>query len=386
MKTDYDVIIVGAGSMGMAAGYYLARQGVHPLLVDAFDPPHENGSHSGNTRLIRHACGEGIAYVPLAIKAQELWDELQDKTSDPIFRKTGVVNYAPKGSAFINQVITGGNQYGLHVEELSGNDIQERWPGNTVPDDYYGCYEPNGGVLFADNCIRTYRKLALQSGAELMPHTPVADIDISDDAVSVRTGTATYSADKLIVSAGAWNKTLLSSLNLDLPLQPSRRPFGWFDADEELYSSDAFPGFFVECPSGVYYGFPSMSGNGLKIGRFDAGQDVNPTYMDREFGVFPDDEGDLRQFLDAFMPQAAGQLNVGGTCMFTNTPDENFIIDRHPEHSHVAIAAGFSGHGFKFSSVVGEILSQLTVSGATEHDISPFSATRPALQGRAPKS
>lgn len=380
MKSHYDVIVVGAGSMGVASGYYLAEQGLEVLLLDAFDPPHENGSHSGDTRLIRHACGEGLEYVPLAMRAQELWNELQNETSESIFQKTGVLNYGPRGSTFVDQAIAGGKEYSINVEELDGKEISERWPGNTVPEEYYGCHEPEAGVLYASNCIRTYRRLALENGAELMTNTPVEAIEISDDSVTIGTKDATYHADKLVVSAGAWNKTLLTEMGLDLPLQASRRTIGWFESDELLYPSDRFPGFFVDLPSGIYYGFPSINGQGLKIGRYDGGQDTDPTYMNREFGVYPEDEADIRAFLEDFMPRAAGRLNVGKTCMFTNTPDENFIIDLHPEHSHVAIAAGFSGHGFKFSSVVGEILSQLVISGVTEHDISLFSATRANLQ------
>ncbi|ALX50106.1 N-methyl-L-tryptophan oxidase [Lentibacillus amyloliquefaciens] len=381
MKSHYDVIIVGAGSMGMAAGYYLAKEGTNTLLIDAFDPPHSNGSHSGDTRLIRHACGEGYEYVPLALRAQELWDELQQKTSETIFRKTGVVTFGPEDSDFVNQAIAGGKKYSLPIDTFdNGEEINERWTGITAPEAHFGCYEPEAGVLFSGNCIRTFRKLALQSGADLLTHTPVDNLDVTEHDVTVHTKEGSYTADKLIVSAGAWNKKLLSDLNLNLALQPSRQTIGWFDADESIYQADGFPGFFVDLPTGIYYGFPSIDGAGLKIGRYDNGEKIEPEYMNREFGILPKDEDDVREFLKTFMPQAAGKLNVGKTCMFTNTPDENFIIDLHPEHSHVAIAGGFSGHGYKFSSVVGEILSQLATSGTTNHDISLFSATRPSLQ------
>lgn len=383
--TNYDVIIVGAGSMGMSAGYYLSRQGIKTLLLDAFDPPHESGSHSGDTRLIRHACGDGIEYVPLAIRAQELWDDLQTKTTDTLFQQTGVLNYGPKGSDFIDQAIAGGKQYSLPIEEVSGKEINERWPGNVIPEEYIGCYEPEAGVLFAGNCIRTFRKLALENGATLKSHTPAEKIDVQDDSVKVQTNSGTYTAKQLIISAGAWNKNILSQLGLNLDLQPTRRAVSWFNSDEQLYSPENFPGFFVDSPMGQYYGFPSINGEGMKIGRFGGGHNIDPTYMDRKYAAYPDDEGDVREFLESFMPAAANELNKGTTCMFTNTPDENFVIDLHPEHSHVAIAGGFSGHGFKFSSVIGEILSQLIVSGTTEHDISIFSVTRPSLQVQTDK-
>lgn len=385
MTSHYDVIVVGAGSMGMAAGYYLAKEGTKTLLIDAFDPPHSNGSHSGDTRLIRHACGEGIEYVPLAMRAQELWDELQKETAETIFQKTGVVTFGPSDSKFVNQAVTGGRAYSLPIETFDGAEINKRWPGITAPEDHIGCYEPEAGVLFGENCIRTFRKLALQNGVDLITDTPVYDLEVFEDFVTVQTKKGSYTADKLIVSAGAWNGKILSELGLDLALQSSRRTIGWFDSDESLHRSDAFPGFFVDLPDGVYYGFPSLDGSGVKIGRYDGGEDVAPEYINREFGIYPEDEGDVRGFLEAFMPHATGKLNEGKACMFTNTPDENFIIDLHPEHKHVAIAAGFSGHGFKFSSVVGEILSQLVTSGTTNHDISLFSATRSSLQKKKHK-
>ncbi|WP_445491202.1 N-methyl-L-tryptophan oxidase [Niallia sp. 03133] len=380
VKTSYDVIVLGAGSMGMAAGYYLAKQGVDVLLIDAFDPPHTYGSHHGDTRIIRHAYGEGREYVPLAIRAQALWDELGKISKKKIFEQTGVLGFGPKGSAFIDEAISSAEEYSLQLELMNGYEIGKRWPGITLPTDYMGCYEPASGVLFSENCISAYRELALELGADLLTNTPVEDIEAFPNAVKVYTKEAAYHAKKLIISGGAWNKKLLSTLQLDLPLQPKRQTVGWFKSDEALYQSSKFPAFFVDMPTGVYYGFPSLEGSGLKIGRHDFGQDIDPDTMDREFGNFPEDEGYIRSFLKTYMPQAEGELRQGRVCIYTKTPDEHFIIDLHPQYAHISIAAGFSGHGFKFASVVGEILSQLAIEGKTEHDISLFSIKRKTLQ------
>lgn len=380
MENHYEVIIVGAGSMGMAAGYYLAKKGVRTLMIDAFDPPHSNGSHSGDTRLIRHACGEGLDYVPLAMRAQELWDDLQTKTSETIFRKTGVLTYGPPQSDFVGRAIEGGRAYDLNIETLSADEINQRWAGISIDDDHVGCYEPDAGVLFSENSIRTFRRIALENGAELKVNAPVQEIEVHEDSARVSTHDASYTSDKLIISGGAWNKRILDDLGLNLKLTPSRRVIAWFNSDDDLYRSDNFPGFFADLTDSVYYGFPCIDGAGLKVGRYDNGEDMAPEYMNREFGVYDKDEGDLRRFLGAQMEQANGRLNVGKVCIFTNTPDEHFIIDKHPEHPHVAIAAGFSGHGYKFSSVVGEILGDLVTEGSTKLDISLFSATRPAIQ------
>lgn len=380
MTKHYEVIVVGAGSMGMAAGYYLAERGVSTLMIDAFDPPHANGSHSGDTRLIRHACGEGLEYVPLALRAQKLWDDLQTKTNERIFTKTGVVTFGPSESLFVQTAIDGGHKYNLNHETLSADEINARWPGITVPDGQIGCYEPDAGMLFSENCIQAFRRLALDKGAELKINSPVMNIDIFDDSVKVDTDKESFTADKLIISGGAWNKKILDDLDLKIRIQPSRQTIAWFDSDDVLYKADGFPGFFADVPTGVYYGFPSIDGDGLKIGRYDNGDEIDPAYYNKEFGAYEKDETDIRGFLCEYMKDANGSINIGKTCMFTNTPDENFVIDKHPDHEHIAIAAGFSGHGYKFSSAVGEILSELVTGGETKQDISLFKATRPSLQ------
>lgn len=380
MTKHYEVIVVGAGSMGMSAGYHLADKGVKTLLIDAFDPPHSKGSHNGDTRLIRHACGEGLSYVPLALRAQALWDDLQNKTNERIFSKTGVVTFGPKDSLFVQTAIEGGQKYALNVDTLSADEINTRWPGITVPSDQIGCYEPDAGVLFAENCIRTLKRLALDRGADIAINSPVMNIDVYENSVKVHTATETFSSDKLIITGGAWNKTILDDLDLNINIQPSRQTIAWFDSNDILYKSDGFPGFFADVGTGVYYGFPSIDGSGLKIGRYDNGDPIDPSYYNNEFGAYEKDERDITNFLNKYMQQASGNINIGKTCMFTNTPDENFVIDKHPKHDHIAIAAGFSGHGYKFSSAVGEVLSELVTTGETKQDISLFKATRPSLQ------
>ncbi|MBP1969102.1 monomeric sarcosine oxidase [Virgibacillus natechei] len=385
MTKHYDVIVVGAGSMGMAAGYYLAKQGVKVLLVDSFDPPHDKGSHYGDTRIIRHAYGEGREYVPLALRSQVLWDELEKKTHHKIFMQTGAMGFGKKGDApFIDEGIASGKEYNLEVEHYTGAELKEHYPGLQIPDDYDSFYEPKSGFLFSENCIQAYRDLAEHHGAEFSINDPVRDIEAYDDSVKVITEKGAFTADKLVISAGSWSGKITSKVGLDLPLIPTRQPVAWFEADESLFNANAFPTFMVEIPNGenraIYYGFPSFGGCGVKVGRHEYVDAINPDTMNREFGSNANDEGHIREFLDKFMPKASGALKNGVICMYTRTPDGHFIIDKHPEHSHISIAAGFSGHGFKFASVVGEILSQLAVSGETDHDISIFRINRPSLQ------
>lgn len=378
----YDVIVVGAGSMGMAAGYFLAKSGRKTLLIDSFHPPHNNGSHHGETRIIRHAYGEGEKYVPLALKAQELWEDLEKISGKQLFLKTGVLNAGVETSEFIQNIISSSEKYSLPLEVLDAGRVKERWPGIELPKDYVGCFEPTSGVLKSELCIEAYCELAQSHGATLRTNSPVKELDVHDHKVTVTTLEQTFTADALVVSAGAWAGALLSQLGLNLPLKPVRKTFAWFSADENLFNDQAFPAFAFDTAKGTYYGFPSIEGAGLKVGRNDGKEEIiDPDEPKVAFGERKEDTTDLNQFLQQFMP-SINQLKYGKTCMYTLTPDEDFIIDLHPEHSNVAIAAGFSGHGFKFSSVVGQILSDLIQSGRTELNIVPFSIKRFASEGQ----
>ncbi|MGG3677701.1 N-methyl-L-tryptophan oxidase [Heyndrickxia faecalis] len=380
MEKHYDVIVVGAGSMGMAAGYFLASQGVKTLLLDAFDPPHTSGSHHGETRIIRHAYGEGRDYVPLVLRAQTLWDELEKASGEKIFAKTGVLSFSPEDhAAFLNEAVESANTYNLPIETMAGVEVEKRWPGISLPAGYRAIYEPDAGVLFPENCIRACRKLAEAKGARLLANTQVTDLKTDGRTVTVVTESGTFTAEKCIVSGGAWNGKLLENLGLNLPLQPVRKTVGWFEADEALFNADVFPAFTMDGYEGTYYGFPSFNGSGVKVGRHDGGQAADPDTMNREFGAYREDEGDIRAFLKTYMPRAAGRLKKGKVCLYTHTPDEHFIIDTHPAYPNVAIAAGFSGHGFKFASSVGEMLSQMVLKDNIPHPLPLFSISRPGL-------
>ncbi|WP_026314484.1 N-methyl-L-tryptophan oxidase [Heyndrickxia acidiproducens] len=381
MDKYFDVIVVGAGSIGMASGYFLAKQGIKTLLIDAFDPPHASGSHHGDTRIIRQAYGEGRDYVPLVLRAQTLWNELEQVSGDKIFAQTGVLSFSPEGhSSFLDEAIASAKAYSLPIEMMNGTEVKKRWPGISVPDHYRAIFEPDSGVLFPENCIRAYRKLAEENGAILLTNVPVTNIQVGKGSVSVETAKGVFTADRIIVSGGAWNGKILSKLGLNLPLLPTRQTIGWFEADEDLYRDTVFPAFTAEVPEGMYYGFPSFRGSGVKIGRHDYGQPADPDTLNREFGYYPEDEGYLRNFLESHMPQAAGNLKKGSVCMYTKTPDEHFIIDRHPSYPHVIIAAGFSGHGFKFASAIGERLSRLASAWKPDDILPLFSINRPTLQ------
>ncbi|MFE3577400.1 N-methyl-L-tryptophan oxidase [Lysinibacillus sp. NPDC059133] len=368
----YDVIVIGAGSMGMAAGYHLAKAGKNVLMLDAFSPPHEEGSHHGETRIIRFAYGEGASYVPFVKRAGELWRELETLTGEALFLQTGVINVGEETHPFIQNVKTSARFYDLALEQYSAAEAMEKWPGLSLPNNFVACFEPTAGVLRVEACINAYKKLAIEAGATLHTNEKVQNIQ-AGDIVRVQTANTIYEAKHLIVTAGAWATELLQTMDLTIPVTPTRKTFAWFEAEEQLYREDVFPAYCFEFADSAYYGFPSIDGAGLKLGRHDGGEVINPNDPLRPFD--DQDALDLQNFINRFMPQH-GALKFGKTCKYSMTPDEDFIIDFLPEHRNIIIAAGFSGHGFKFSSAVGEVLADLTLNGKSKQDLSIFRLSR----------
>jgi N-methyl-L-tryptophan oxidase len=377
IQNTYEVIIVGAGSMGMSAGYHLAKSGVKVLMLDIFDPPHTNGSHHGETRLIRHAYAGNETYTRMVLRAQQLWDELAEETGKQLFMRTGVINMNTDRK-LIQEIVEKSKRLGASAELLEVEEIRKRWPGLTPPDHYIGMYQPTSGIMLSEPCVLASKELALSHGATLMPYTRVQNIEIFGDNVAVVTDKGKFFSDQLIISAGAWSANIPG--NITLPIKATRQTVAWFESDEALFGSDRFPGFTMGNDAGQFFGFPSIDGSGLKIGRHDDGIPWNPDEPLREFGAYAKDEEDLRKALAFFMPSANGSLRRGTACRYEMTPDENFIIDKHPEHSHVLLACGFSGHGFKFASVVGEMLRDMVTKGSTQYDLGIFSASRFATE------
>jgi len=372
----YDHIVVGAGSMGMAAGYFLAKEGRKTLLLDAFNPPHDKGSHHGETRLIRFAYGEGARYVPFVLRAKELWEELETLTNKEIFLRVGVLNFSPEKDPYIENVIQSAHQYHLPLEQLTALEANQRWAGLNLPKDMIACFEPTSGVLMPEKIIEAYYELAKDAGAEIIGSNRVVQIEPKQDYVEVTTENGEkYTANSLILSAGAWAKQILDSLGVNLPLTPIRKTFAWYEADEAIYGDDQFPGFAYSNGSVSYYGFPSINGAGLKVGRHDLGEEINPDDEKIPFGEVPGDQEDLDQFLKTFLPKT-GKIKYGKVCMYTMTPDSDFVIDTLPNYPNIAIACGFSGHGFKFSSAVGEVLKDMALGNSPRIDLSPFSLRR----------
>lgn len=371
----YDVIIIGAGSIGMATGYYLAKQNKSVALVDAYDPPHEHGSHHGDTRIIRHAYGEGENYVPMALRAQELWVELEKESKRKLFSQTGVVNIGTEDSPFIHNVVQSAKVHDLDVEQLSAEDMNRRWPGFSIPAHLIGCYEKKSGVLLSEACIQAYKELAIENGACLYTNNHVKEMEISGDKVTVRTETHTIKGSHLIITAGKGTNHILSFMDEKLPLQPTRKTFSWFTTNESMYREGIFPAWTYNVAGKMFYSFPSMNEAGVKIGRHDGGAPVNPNVDLEPFGMFSEDIEDVSEIMSQMMSEAMVHQS-GKVCTYTNTPDGDFIIDQLKNYENVFVACGFSGHGFKFSSVIGEVLCQLITQGKSRINMKQFSLSR----------
>lgn len=367
----YDLIIIGSGSVGAAAGYYATRAGLKVLMTDAHMPPHNEGSHHGNTRLIRHAYGEGEKYVPLVLRAQQLWDELNTLTGEAVFERTGVVNFGPADSAFLANVATSAAQWKLALEKLDAASLMARWPEIRVPDDYIALYEADSGILHSELAIKSWVQLAEQAGCAQLFNCPVTALHHHQDGVTIDTPEGSFSGKKALVSAGTWATTLLPTL----PIQPVRKVFAWFQADGRYSVKNNFPAFTGEMPNGEhYYGFPADE-NELKIGRHNGGQVINAADERTPFGAEASDGSECFSFLRQHLPGIGGCL-YGASCTYDNSPDEDFIIDTLPDAPNTLVVTGLSGHGFKFAPVLGEIASAFAQQKTLDFDLQPFSLAR----------
>ena len=372
--TEYDAIVIGVGGMGSAALYHLACRGLRALGIERYDVPNDMGSSGGLSRMIRLSYHEHPSYVPLVRRAYELWQQLENGFGQRLLVTTGSLRGGDEGSAFFQGSKLACDINHLPYQILAGPEINQRFPGYQLPEDVVAVYQAEGGFLNAERCIIAHVTAALELGAEVHGREQVLDWEPSGDGVRVETDRGSYTARNLVVCAGAWAAKMVPELTRWAV--PERQVLAWFlPSRPELFRPEAFPVFGLEVEEGRYYGFPSYEIPGFKVGRYHhLSQEVDPDTMDRD--VHPEDEETLRSFTSRYFPLAAGPTLALKTCMFTNSPDGHFIIDRHPKYSQVSIAAGFSGHGFKFCSVVGEIMADLVQKGETTHDLSLFRMDR----------
>jgi sarcosine oxidase len=357
----YDAIVLGIGGMGSAAAYHLASRGRRVLGLEQFGIPHELGSSHGVTRIIRLAYSEHPSYVPLLRRAYELWREMERRAGERLLVITSGVDVGRAGSETIGGSLRSCREHGLAHEELDSGEIARRFPGFRLPADLMAVYQPDGGIVLPERSIVTHAAAARALGAEIHEGEGAIGWSAVGGGVEVRTDRGRYAADRLVVTAGPWAAKCVPML---APLAiPERQVLIWTQPlRPEYFAEGAFPIFNMEAEEGRFYGFPVYGVPGFKLGKYHHLRErTDPDRVDREF--HPEDEEVLREAIRRYFPDADGETLAMKTCMFTNSPDEHFILDLHPEWPQVSIAAGFSGHGFKFAPVIGEIMADFALEG-----------------------
>jgi sarcosine oxidase len=367
----YDAIVLGAGGMGSAAAYHLARRGRRVLVLEQFHLAHDRGSSHGVNRIIRMAYLESPAYVPLLRSSYQLWRELEQTAGEQLLFITGGVDVGPAGGQVVEGSLLCCREHGLTHELLDTAEMRRRFPGFQLPAGTVAVYQPDGGFVLSERAIQLHAALAESHGAEIHCGEPAIAWEPEGGGVRLRTSTGDYRAARLVITAGAWAaKTLPALAALAVP---ERQVLIWTQTlRPEHFAMGAFPVFNMEAEEGRLYGFPVYGIPGFKFGRFHhLHEQVDPDRMNRDCTA--EDEARLRPAIARYFPGANGPTIALKTCLFTNSPDEHFILDRHPEFPQVSIAAGFSGHGYKFACVVGEIMADLALEGAcTKWDLSLF--------------
>lgn len=375
MATTYDVIVVGLGSMGSSAAYHLARRGVRVLGLERFDIPHGQGSHHGYSRMIRLAYFEHPDYVALLKRAYDNWDDLEHESGQKLLYLTGGLYMGQPESELVTGSIEAAKKYDLPHEVLDRQALTDRFPQFQLPGDTIAFHETKAGFLVPERVVAAQAELAMRHGAELHGREAVQQWKATHRRVVVQTNKATYEAGHIVLCSGAWTERVLRKHlreeKLDLNLTVTRQTLGWFwPCKPDAFALGTFPVWALDMAPpdqfrGVYYGFPMSPGSppnpGFKIALHWPDQPTDPDKVNRD--PQPGDESDLRDAIRQYIPDAEGPLLSMRVCLYTNTPDGHFIIDRHPRHDRVTLGCGFSGHGFKFTSVVGEVLADLATTG-----------------------
>jgi sarcosine oxidase len=373
-NNSYDVIVLGVGGMGSATLFELARRGRRVLGLEQFALGHDQGSSHGHTRIIRKAYYEHPDYVPLVQRAYERWYDLEQLLGRHLLTECGCLSIGTPDSELIQGVRLSAAQHRLPIEDLSPPEVRERFPMFRFDARYAGVLERSAGFLYVDDCVRAHTDAARNAGATILDNEPVRMWQATSSGVVVQTDRARYTAAKLVLTAGPWATRLLADWGARLRVM--RQVVLWFGPrDAASFRRDVFPSYITDTSHGYLYGLPMLDANGVKIAQhYGAAELTAPEQVERHASAA--DETNVRGFLREHLPDADGLCNRRSVCIYTLTPDRHFILDVHPEHANVAVAAGFSGHGFKFASVVGEIMADLVDSGRTRHPIGMFRLTR----------
>jgi sarcosine oxidase len=378
MFTHFDVIVAGVGAMGSSALMQLARRGKRVLGIEKFHLGHQMGSSHGRTRLLRLHYFEGSAYVPMMKRAVEVWNDTGKRAGRTLFHPIGAVDIAPEGSGIVENARQSCLENGLTHEMLDSAEIRRRFPAFRVDDRAIGLFQPDSGYVESENAILAHAGLATADGADIRVDCPLLDFaPTADGGVSVRTPAGTFTAGSLILSVGAWIGKVVPQF--DAIFRPVRQTIAFLNPLERRWLTPKhLPGFTFLAEDGHYYGFPLLDHPGMKIGGPHLSfKTIDPEIEERRH--LPDQLALIRDFARRHVPDAAGEPLTLGGCIYTNVADEHFVVDYLPGAPQVIIASPCSGHGFKFASVMGEILADMATGATPAFDLSMFRIDRPAL-------
>ena len=371
----YDVAIVGLGGMGSAILAHCAARGAFVIGLEQFTPGHDLGSSHGKTRMIRQAYFEDPAYVPLVLRAYELWRELEHATGEELLRITGVLSVGAETSEIIRGTRRAASEHNLPLELLSQREVKARYPTLELWKDEVALLEVDAGVLNPERAVRAHLTLAKARGAKMRFGVAMESWHATDNGFEIHLSDGTQVlASKLVLALGPWFKETLESLGVRIRVQ--RNIQAWFSPGTHAYDAPGFPGFLVnrqDLPAPLY-GFPDF-GDGVKAAFHGSGDLTDANHVNREVDLVRDVEP-IARALEQWMPGAAQTLREAKPCMYTLTPDEHFVIDHHPDHGNLVLCGGFSGHGFKFAPVIGEIGAELALDGGSRHVIEFLSLRR----------
>jgi monomeric sarcosine oxidase len=385
MTKQYDVAIIGLGTMGSFAAVELARRGLSVAGFDQFTPPHSRGSHSGGTRIYRLAYPEVTGYVPLAQRAGAMWEQAGAESGTQLLHRSGMLYMGPPGEPFLREVQESASSNRLQVETLSAAEVRYRYPAFEIPEEYAGLFDVQAGWLDVDASIASSHAAAQRLGAQCFFDQRVRGWEATSTEVKVHLENDTVTASSLVITAGAWAGDLMRSLQL--PLAVKRKVLAWFDpVSPELFAPGRVPVFSF--PENFAYGFPNVPGLGVKMAQHIGGSFLPSA----DAPISPASSGDLdplAAIAAQYMPRLAGDYSQARSrmqhaeiCLYTMTPDDDFIVDRHPQFANVVFAAGFSGHGFKFAPLIAVALADLLQQGKTSLPIDFLSLDRWVQQSR----
>ncbi len=364
-----DTIVVGLGAHGSAAAYHLAKRGQRVLGFDRFARGHTLGSSGGLSRIIRLSYYEHPDYVPLLRRAWELWRELERDSGGHLLTQTGGLYMGPADGELVSGSLASARTHRLSHELLGGAELRRRYPVFAVDPGWIGVFDEQAGWLAPERCIETHLRMAERGGAELRFSEPVERWARDRDGVLVTSAQGTYRARQLVIAAGAWLPRLMPALARHLWVE--RNVLFWFEPQRERDAFARLPVYIVEDSDRMYYGFPYEADSGLKVAGLHFGDRTDPDHIDREPRAT--DEERVRAWLRRRMPLADGERRRAKVCMYTNSPDGHFIVDRD---GPVTFASACSGHGFKFASAIGQILADLATEGRTDQPIAFLGAGR----------